>query len=399
MPQAFLRLIWLLAMIASFFVGPTARAQGTSPSGASTNGLVCSSNPTNGSVPVSVTYSSPTGSFTVTAAKNSLSNPIVLAYVQVNLTGCTLYAPGGSNQTLMFYLPAPGDMGIALRSPLQGISAQVSGTPVGNISGGGTGCGVNSTSFMSYDYYQASYLNIWPRYYSNSPTVFTNCTVSLSYTMAFYANGSLSNSNGKGTFSTSLFNGNSIVSSAYAGDVGWGRLQSSWQGQSSINTYSYQFSGAGFNVSLGSCTPAVSVSGSANATVTLPSVFSNKLNGAGQTTGTTPFTISLGSCYNTGSNYSATAYWTYTSFNSSYPNVIANTASTSPATAVGVQISETTSGSPVLANNATGATTWNINSSTNSAPGQTFNAYYYSTGTTNLTGNVTGVANYTMSYN
>ena len=64
-----------------------------------------------------------------------------------------------------------------------------------------------------------------------------------------------------------------------------------------------------------------------------------------------------------------------------------------------MQITESTTGNPVLVDGTTGATTWTINSGTNSAPAQSFNAMYYSTGTTNLVGTVSGTANYTMSYN
>jgi major type 1 subunit fimbrin (pilin) len=221
--------------------------------------------------------------------------------------------------------------------------------------------------------------------------------LSFTYVVGFYTNASFSQSTATGAFTTASFNPINTTTSSYAGDIGWGRVITSYQNGN--NYYSYQFTGPGFSSSLESCTPSVSLSGSNNAIVNLPTVGGSALNGAGATAGATKFTISLNSCINTGSNYSATAYWTYTAFNSNFPNVIVNSASSNAATGVGIQILETTSGNPVLANNALGATTWTVNSSSNSAPAQTFNAMYYSTGTTNLAGTVTGVANYTMSYN
>ena len=387
---------WLLLFWVAFH-GVNVYAQGTTATGTS-NGVICSS-AVNGNVPASVTFSVQNGSnhFVASAAKNSVSNPIVLATLQVNLTGCTLTSPGNTNQVLQFIFPAPADKGVALRSPLTGISAQVIGSPSVNLSGSGTGCSSNTNTFISIDSDNLSYMNFYPLNYTGSPTVFAGCNVTLNYVMAFYTNSAFSQSTATGAMTTALFNVVNMSTSNYAGDIGWGRVQTTTQ--NSANAYSYQFTGSGFNVSVESCTPSVSISGSNNATVTLPTVSSNQLNGAGMTAGATPFTISLSGCVNTGSNYSATAYWSYTAFSSSYPNVMTNSASSNPASGVGVQIAETTSGTPVLANNALGATTWTISNSSHTAPAQTFNAYYYSTGTTNLTGNVTGVANYTMSYN
>ena len=395
-----LRLFHNLGLSALFVLGlgllaSQASAQGTTAS--PTNGLVCTST-ANGPAPVSVSFNPGGGSFSANSSKNSVSNPIVLATVKLSLSGCTLFANGSTSQGLAFYLPGLTGSGVALRSPLTGISNQIVSSSPSIAGSGGVNCAPTSQITNSYSIFQASFFTVGFNNPTASPTVFVGCNFTFTYTMAFYANPTLNSTNGTGDFTTALFNA-LTTNMTPAGDIGWGRLQSTYQGQSSINTYSYQLSGPGFHVSLESCTPAVSVNGSTTATVILPTVASTRLNGAGQTTGTTPFSISLKNCYNTGSNYSATAYWTYTSFSGTFPNVIANAASTSPATAVGVQISETTTGSPVLANNATGATIWNINSGTNTAPGQTFNAYYYSTGTTNLTGNVTGAANYTMSYN
>jgi major type 1 subunit fimbrin (pilin) len=300
---------------------------------------------------------------------------------------------------LVFFLPAPSDQGVALRAPLTGISAQISGTPAITLSGAGSGCSISSQAAFNYDSYNFTLFMAYPTNYANNANVFSGCNLTFSYVMGFYTNASFSQSTASGSMSTALFNVINSNLQSSAGDIGWGRVATTTQSGSSSNTYSYQLAGPGFAVSLESCTPSVSLSGSNNATVTLPTVSSNQLNGAGTTAGATPFTLSLNSCINTGSNYSATAYWTYTAFNSNFPNVIVNSASSNAATGVGIQILETTSGNPVLASGALGATTWTVNSSSNSAPAQTFNAYYYSTGTTNLAGTVTGVANYTMSYN
>ncbi len=381
--------------------GGQAFAQLGAGSATSTNGVLCTG-VTNGIVNTMTPIFSPTGTISVNANKNSAANPIVTATVNVSMTGCTLNRNGGVVNNLVFSVPVTyGNSGAALHSPMTGISALMTSAS-GSVSGNTSApyyCSATwqTPSAYALNGYQATNLVLTPSMTAGSH-VFANCNINISYTVVFFANGSFNASNAQGNFTTGVFNGASTAG-GWVLDRGWGQLGSSAQlgppSNSPNGNYSYQFNGGGFTATLDSCTPWVNLVNSPNGTVTLPTVTSVALNGAGKTTGSTPFTIQLNSCYNNGSNYSATASWTYTPF-SGTTDVIANTGT---ATGVGIQITESTSGNPVLVNGATGATTWSIDSGTNSAPAQSFNAMYYSTGTTNLVGTVSGTANYTMSYN
>jgi major type 1 subunit fimbrin (pilin) len=371
-----------------------------------TNGLNCASNPTNGPVSPNFTYSPAGGNYVVSPAKNSPANPIVTITVSMNLTGCTLKpnTDGGNSQAVQAFLPASISRAQALSSPMSGISVQITGTPTMAVTGANPTCSGGQSAVL--DMTSAGGLTML--YASGgSPTIagFTGCNVSLSYTLAFFANSTLNSSNANGSFDTSkYFSDNATCCVGYPTiyDIGWGLIGSLTQ--IGHQQYSYLFSGGGFMVKVISCTPAVGVNGTKDGTITLPVVSSVALNGAGKTAGSTPFTISLKDCYSQTGNgtiteaHSATATWNYTPYSASFPNVIANIDST-PAAGVGIQITENTSGSPVLVNGNMGATVWNIQPNGTTASPQTFNAMYYSTGTTNLTGNVKGVANFTMTYN
>lgn len=124
-------------------------------------------------------------------------------------------------------------------------------------------------------------------------------------------------------------------------------------------------------------------------TVTLPTVAISTFAAAGSTTGTTPFQIKLTNCP-TGNQLSIT-------LNTSNPqpgttSVIQNTAATSPATGVGVQLLDGTD-NPITFGNAIPE---------GSIPGATVNlpfaARYYQTGIAVSPGAVTAVATYTLTY-
>jgi|GEM_PF-2091479 len=391
----------LLALVIFGGIGEQAFAQLGAGAASSTSGVSCTG-VTNGVVNSMTPIFSPTGTISVNANKNSEANPIVTATVNLTMSGCTLNGAGGVANNLVFSVPVTyGNSGAALHSPLNGISAlmtSASGSVTG-ISGSPNYCSATwqTPSPYALNGFQATNLVLIPSRPTSTP-VFQGCTINIFYTVVFFANGSFNTINAQGAFTTGMFNGASTAG-GWVQDRGWGQLGSSAQLGPPTNTpnghYSYQFNGGGFTATLDSCTPWVNLVNSPNGTVNLPNVSSLALNGAGKTTGSTPFTIQLNSCYNKGSNYSATASWAYTPF-SGYTNVISNTGS---ATGVGMQITENTTGNPVLVNGTTGATTWTINSGNNSAPAQSFNAMYYSTGTTNLVGTVNGTANYTMSYN
>jgi len=124
-------------------------------------------------------------------------------------------------------------------------------------------------------------------------------------------------------------------------------------------------------------------------TVTLPTVATSAFAGAGSTRGTTPFQINLTNCP-TGNQLSIT-------LNTSNPqpgttSVIQNTAATSPATGVGVQLLDGT-GNPITFGSAIPE---------GSIPGATVNlpfaARYYQTNAAVTAGTVTAVATYTLTY-
>lgn len=123
--------------------------------------------------------------------------------------------------------------------------------------------------------------------------------------------------------------------------------------------------------------------------VTLPTVATSAFAGAGATTGTTPFQINLTNCP-TGNQFNIT-------LNTSNPqpgttSVIQNTAATSPATGVGVQLLDAT-GQPITFGNA--IPEGPIPDATVSLP---FAARYYQTGAAVTPGAVTAVATYTLTY-
>ena len=373
---------------------------------AASNGLNCTSNPTNGPVSPTFSYSPAGGNYVVSPAKNSPANPIVTITVSLSMTNCTLQpnTEGGNSQAVQAFLPASTTKAQALSSPMSGISVQITGTPTMTVAGANPTCSGGSTAV--YDFTSAGGVTmLWASGRNPNTLGFTGCNVNLSYTLAFFANSTLNSSNANGSFDTSkYFSDNATCCVGYPTiyDIGWGLIGSLTQ--TGHQQYSYILSGGGFMVKVISCTPAVGVNtGTAN-WVKVPDVSSVALNGAGKTAGRTPFTISLTGCYSNAGNgtiteaHSATATWTYTPYSASFPNVIANSDPT-PAAGVGIQITENTTGSPVLVNGNMGATIWNIQPNATSASPQTFNAMYYSTGTTNLTGNVQGVANYTMTYN
>ena len=394
----------LLALVIFGGIGEQAFAQLGPGAAGGTYGVVCNSNPSYGAVQVSPIFS-PKGNVSVNASKNSAANPVVTVSVTVSMTGCTMsHGNGGPNNLILAVPVTYGNSGAALHSPMSGLSAVLT-SATGSLTGAGVGCSANF-QIVNADssQYQVTDLVLYPQFYNATP-VFSACNITYSYTIVFFANASFNASNSQGSFDAGTkginnFNG-LTTTGGWSQGMGWGQLGSSSQiGPGSRNppptgAYSYVFPGPGFTATLDSCTPWVNLVNSPNGTVNLPNVSSLALNGAGKTTGSTPFTIQLNSCYNKGSNYSATASWAYTPFNG-YTNVISNTGS---ATGVGMQITESTTGNPVLVDGTTGATTWTINSGTNSAPAQSFNAMYYSTGTTNLVGTVSGTANYTMSYN
>jgi type 1 fimbria pilin len=124
-------------------------------------------------------------------------------------------------------------------------------------------------------------------------------------------------------------------------------------------------------------------------TVTLPTVATSAFAGAGSTRGTTPFQINLTNCP-TGNQLSIT-------LNTSNPqpgttSVVQNTAATSPATGVGVQLLDGT-GNPITFGSAIPE---------GSIPGATVNlpfaARYYQTNAAVTAGTVTAVATYTLTY-
>ena len=124
-------------------------------------------------------------------------------------------------------------------------------------------------------------------------------------------------------------------------------------------------------------------------TVTLPTVATSAFAGAGSTTGTTPFQISLTNCP-TGDQLSITL--TTSNPQTGTTGVIQNTAATSPAAGVGVQLLDG-AGKPISFGSAIPE---------GPIPGATVNlpfaARYYQTDAAVTGGMVTAVATYTLTY-
>lgn len=124
-------------------------------------------------------------------------------------------------------------------------------------------------------------------------------------------------------------------------------------------------------------------------TVTLPTVATSAFAGAGSTTGTTPFQISLTNCP-TGDQLSITL--TTSNPQTGTTGVIQNTAATSPAAGVGVQLLDG-AGNPISFGSAIPE---------GPIPGATVNlpfaARYYQTDAAVTGGMVTSVATYTLTY-
>ena len=225
-------------------------------------------------------------------------------------------------------------------------------------------------------------------------TVFTNCNLTMSYTLGYYGNREYiisqftsPSANFQGQFQ-SIDDGSPNV-------MGWGQVMSRMEYANGGILYSYQFSGAAFNMAWRQCTSSVTVNGSTNTTITLPAVSSSQLSAPGATAVTTPFTIGFNSCNNVSNGSTATAYWAYTPY-SGTTSVIDNTGAAPQATKVGIQITDP-AGNAIVANAVNSTTAWTFNGGT--SDNKTFNAMYNTIGTPVTGGNVTGVVNYTLNYN
>ena len=125
--------------------------------------------------------------------------------------------------------------------------------------------------------------------------------------------------------------------------------------------------------------------------VSLPNVSVAALSAAGQTAGTTPFTLALTGCNNaTGTTYGASAYWTFTQQGGA--NYIISNSATSPAANVGIELLDS-SYNPIQ-NAGTSSVASAISSGAYSV---TYYARYISTGVA-TSGNVKGVATFLMEY-
>ena len=141
-------------------------------------------------------------------------------------------------------------------------------------------------------------------------------------------------------------------------------------------------------ISSTSCTVSPS---STAITVSLPTVSASALRTAGQTAGTTPFTLSLTGCNNsTGTTYGASAYWTFTQQGGT--NYIISNSAASPASNVGIELIDSNYNPIQNGGNSSVAST--ISSGSYSA---TYYARYISTGVATA-GNVKGVATFSMEY-
>ena len=389
-----------LILFGGFGFGESAEAVGQAADSSTFFPLTCSvANTAN--LPVSVVSTPSTFLYNPNNKDAVTNNPVGTTTVTMNLQGCTLHGPSyAANQGLVFLLPPPGNA--IYQGPFSVFGITYLGTPTFSITSGGggsSGCSitpggsvsaVTNPGGRSAVYFTVSFMNSMA-----GGTVFTNCNLTMSYTLGYYGNREYiisqftsPSANFQGQFQ-SIDDGSPNV-------MGWGQIQTRSEFNSAGGIlYSYQFSGAAFNMAWRQCTSTVTVNGSTNTTVTLPAVSSSQLSAPGATAGTTPFTIGFNSCNNVSNGSTATAYWAYTPY-SGTTNVIDNTGAAPQATKVGIQITDP-AGNAIVANAVNSTTAWTFNGGT--SDNKTFNAMYYTIGTPVTGGNVTGVVNYTLNYN
>ncbi|PXX44662.1 fimbrial protein [Aquitalea magnusonii] len=147
------------------------------------------------------------------------------------------------------------------------------------------------------------------------------------------------------------------------------------------------------NVTAQSCTPTVA-GGTANGTVTLPTVSAKSLASAGVTAGTTQFSIALSGC-----SAAATQAATWFEAGSNVDPASGRLINTGTATKVDVALYNSTGTTPIAVGQGNGS----LGSSgtavpiTNNAATMNFNARYYATGAATA-GSVVASVNYTIQY-
>ncbi|EEU9599667.1 TPA: fimbrial protein [Escherichia albertii] len=143
----------------------------------------------------------------------------------------------------------------------------------------------------------------------------------------------------------------------------------------------------------------VNINGDTNSVVLLPTVKTSDLATNGESTGITPFTITLSNC--SGITSTKTVTTNFLGHSVITPSgILGNTATGSAAKNVGIQLLETADADPTAINLSgvtTAASTITLTSGENSGS-HIFGARYYATGVASA-GKVTAVAEYTVSYN
>ena len=391
--------LMLFTLVGCLVWSSQANAVGLQVDASSVYRLICSvANTAN--LPVSIASTPSTFLYNPNGKDNVTNNPVGTTTVTMTLNGCSLHSPSVSfPQGLYFLLPPPGNA--IYQWPFGVFTITSVGTPTFSITSGGvgaSGCSITPGGSVSAVtnpgsagavYFSVSFMNS-----GTATTTFTNCNLTMSYTLGYYSNSQYPLT--QFTSPSANFQGQFQSFDAGVGNaMGWGQIQTAFEFYYLNLSYSYQFSGAAFNMAWRQCTSSVTVNGSTNTTVTLPAVSASKLSAPGATAGTTPFTIGFNSCSNVPNGASANAYWAYTPY-SGTTNVIDNTGAAPKATKVGIQITDP-AGNPIVANAVNSTTAWTFNGGT--SDNKTFNAIYYTIGTPVTGGNVTGVVNYTLNYN
>ncbi len=138
------------------------------------------------------------------------------------------------------------------------------------------------------------------------------------------------------------------------------------------------------------------VNGQGDAIVLLPTVSQSSLAAAGATTGITPFSISVKDCATAGADTQIKTKFLGRSVTAE--GNLGNVATTNPATNVSIQLTSDASGkTPVALNGVTTVDGLTLKSGETSADHQ-FGAQYIAEGGAATAGAVTGVVEYTLSY-
>ena len=154
-----------------------------------------------------------------------------------------------------------------------------------------------------------------------------------------------------------------------------------------------------FQGEVSSQTCTVSINGTPNAIVMLPTAnLANLTGSAGKATGVTPFTVAISNCTAVSSGDTAIQTKFLGHNVDSATGVLGNLAAVSPAVGVGIQITQKSDGTgPVDLNGPTAVPGLVLKQNETSA-NHDFGAQYYALSSAPTAGAVTAVAEYTLSY-